>query len=491
MLKGKLKSFIVLLLLAMLVFPVSATATEYSLDSFEKAFIYVLERYVDELSAEQLEEMAIKGMLRQLDNYSDYYSIEEYEDFQMGLDGNFGGVGMKIEKLGDYVTVIAPLPGTPAEKAGIQAGDRIIKVNNEDVVGVTLQKAVELIRGEPGTSVKLTVVRDGTEPLIFTIIRELIEIKVVEWKMLDKKIGYVQLSGFSEESPGKFHLAVASLKEEGVKALILDLRNNPGGYLNAALSITSALVDTGKDIVHVVSRFEGDNTYYSTTRDLGLPLVILINGGSASASEIVAGAVQDHKSGTLVGTTSFGKATVQNVHEFSDGTAIKLTSAQYLTPLKREINGVGIVPDVIIEDSAEQLVRAQQILLEEIGVYADSIRFSLGKYEIKFNDDILEFNNAPYLSVGSVMVPIREFAEILRAVVEYDENEEKISIISGRNRLDVFINSDRAVMNGEERKMPAGVVRRDGIAFMPVRFFLESFGGTVSWDNGSIVVEMY
>lgn len=362
-----LATVLILLLSASIPLMAEQGEEEFSLELFKEAFRYTLDKYVNELDAKQLEEIAIKGMLNQLDAYSEYFDVEDYEEFQTEMDGYFGGVGLRIEKIEDHITVVAPLSGTPAEKAGILAGDRIIKVDEIDVIGINLQRAVDLIRGEEGTSVTLTIAREGIfEPLTFELTREIIEIQVVQSDILDGEIGYIKLTNFTSSSRALFVKALNDLRSKDVKGIILDLRNNPGGYLGAALSVASPFLNNGDYIVHIESRADGDNSYFSTSRALEIPLVVLINGGSASGSEIVAGAIQDHGVGTIVGTTSFGKASVQHVHKLANGGAVKLTTAQYLTPNKRQINGVGIVPDVIVEDPEEQLNKAIEIIRSKI-----------------------------------------------------------------------------------------------------------------------------
>jgi len=359
---------VVLLVVFLFAVPIQATEKEeYSLDLFREVFQLILDRYIHELDEKTLEEMAIRGLMEQLDPFSLYFSLDDYGDFQDEMDGRFGGVGLHIEKIGDYVTVVAPFSGTPGAEAGILAGDIIIKVDDTDVVGMNLQRAVSMIRGEPGTSVELTILREGiAEPLIFNTVRSIIELRIVESEMLEGQIGYIQLTQFTNLSNILFTRALNELLNEGAEGIILDLRNNPGGHLRAALLVANSFIEEGSSIVHIESRIDGNYTHFANLRALGIPLVILVNGGSASGSEIVAGAVQDHGVGTLVGTRTFGKATVQHVYELSNGGAVIITTAQYLTPNRIQINEVGIEPDVVVEDPSEQLQTAINILKEKL-----------------------------------------------------------------------------------------------------------------------------
>jgi carboxyl-terminal processing protease len=368
------KSFIILVTLVIVLFfsmPLMASQEnkDYSLDVFKEAFDFVLENYVDELTPQELEELAIKGMLTQLDLYSEYFNAEEYETFQTKMSGHFEGVGLYLEQIGGQVIVSSAIPDTPAERAGIMAGDTIIKVDDLDIDGLTLPEVVSLIKGQPGTEVSLTVLRDGAdEPLVFNLVRDVIKIPVVRSEILEENIGYIRLTEFTSNSPFLFSKALNELINLGAKGIILDLRNNPGGYLNAALSIASPFVGDNNNLLHIESRADGEKTYYSTSKKKDIPLVVLVNRGSASASEIVAGAIQDHGAGIVVGTTTFGKASVQHIHKLSNGGALKVTTARYLTPSKRIINAIGIIPDIIVEDSAEQLSKAVEILTEEINI---------------------------------------------------------------------------------------------------------------------------
>ncbi len=308
--------------------------------------------YVDaeKTKEEVLVNGAIEGMVKSLDDpYSVYLDTKKFKDLMSHFSESFSGIGVRVESKDGFVTVVAPIKGTPGEKAGLVAGDKIVEVDGKDVGGMALDEAVRLIRGPKGTQVRLKIIREGqAQPLLFTIIRADIAVPNIESKMIEPGVGYIRLIEFNEKAGQRVRAEVNNLRKQGMKGLIFDLRQDPGGLLSEAVSVAEVFVPAGP-VVHVVSR-EGDKkTYESNSRGFNLPLVVLIDGFSASASEIVAGAVQDRAAGTLVGTKTFGKGSVQNLITLKDGAGLKLTTAKYLTPNGRSIHGSGIVPDVVIE----------------------------------------------------------------------------------------------------------------------------------------------
>jgi len=461
------------------------------LEEFYKVYNDILENYVDEVDMEKLEEGAIKGMLEELDPYSQYFTSEEYQDFQEHTDGVFGGVGMKIEKVGDYVQVVAPLPDTPAEEAGLQPGDKILMVGTEDVKGYTLKRVADMIKGEPGTSVVLTIGRENvSEPMIISLTRETIKLDVVESEMLENNIGYIRLKTFSLYSVREFKKAIYQLKADGAEGFILDLRNNPGGYLGAALSVASTFVDEKDNLVYVVSRDKDENTYWSTSPAIDMPLVVLINKGSASGSEIVAGAVQDHGVGVLVGTQSFGKASVQTVKDLENGAAYKLTTAKYLTPNRNDINGIGLTPDYLVEDPEKQLEKAKEVLLGLIKNAGGQITLQLqiGDKTLTVNGISQELSDSPYLDGGRMMVPLRCVEEL--AQVSWDPESNSIIVENGEKRLEFKEGSSKVRVNGREISLPVPVKVKNGTSFVPLRFLAEQFGAAIEWNEEKQQVEL-
>ncbi len=317
---------------------------------------------------------AVKGALAALDDpYSEYLDARALKDFLIEAKGVFGGVGLVLGLKDKRITVIAPIEGTPADKAGIAAGDWIVAINGQPTKDMALDEAVSKIRGKEGTEVILTVGRTGQEPADYTIVRDTIEIKTVDGKMLEGDIGYIRLTFFNENTGEKMIAKLRELEEQGMKGAILDLRNNPGGLLEESVKVAGQFIPKGP-VVSVVFKDGHRRTSFADPGGPRYPLVVLINGGSASASEIVAGAVQDTGAGTIVGTRSFGKGSVQTLIPMGDDTAIKLTTARYHTPKDRMINGVGIEPDVLVvqpPDAREtgkdaQLEKAIEVLKEKL-----------------------------------------------------------------------------------------------------------------------------
>jgi carboxyl-terminal processing protease len=312
---------------------------------------FVKNRYVSDVAGEDLLAGAVKGAVAALgDPYSEYMDAKVYKEFVIGTKGTFGGVGIVLGMRDKQLTIIAPIEGTPADVAGLASGDRILKINGQETKEMALDEAVGMIRGREGTDVTLTVGR-GADVTDYTITRAIIQIKSVSGKMLEGGIGYIRLSIFNETTSSDLAAKLQELEAQGLSAVILDLRNNPGGLLDEGIKVASTFVPQGP-VVSVVVKDGTRDTAYSHLAVPRWPLVVLVNGGSASASEIVAGAIQDTGAGTLVGVKTFGKGSVQTVIKMNDGSAVKLTIAKYLTPKDRAINGTGLEPDVTVEAPA-------------------------------------------------------------------------------------------------------------------------------------------
>ncbi len=321
---------------------------ELMFNTFNEVFGYILNYHVEESRVDELIRGAMKGMVKTLDPYSDYMTKEEYEDMQVEYEGHFGGIGIVITP---DLTIVSPIKGTPGERVGLQSGDKIIAIEGEATEDMSQNDAVDIMRGEPGTQINITIKRENKEePIKFEIIREDIEIPYVEWEMKRDKIGYINIAQFVQEVGSKVSTAINELEAEGAQALILDLRTNPGGLLNEAINVSSNFIEKGT-VVSVKYRV-GSDDIYDTRPDIkatDLPLLVLINQGSASASEIVAGAVKDHHRGVLFGKKTFGKGTVQSLFPLKDGSALKLTTGRYYTPSDTFIHEKGIKPDVEVE----------------------------------------------------------------------------------------------------------------------------------------------
>jgi carboxyl-terminal processing protease len=327
------------------------------LRTFTEVFSRIKSDYVEPVDDKKLLQDAVQGMLSGLDPHSSYLDPEAFKDLRVGTEGEFGGLGIEVTMEDGFVKVVSPIEDTPAAKAGLKTGDLIIRLDEKAVKGMSLNDAVKLMRGKPGSDITLTVVREGNpKPLKFTLTRSVIKIQSVKLRMLENGFGYIRITQFQANTGDglKDGLAKLKLQNKGsLQGLVLDLRNNPGGVLNAAVTVSDAFLTKGL-IVYTEGRV-ADSQFRpnATPADLlsGAPLVVLVNGGSASASEIVAGALQDHKRAIIMGTKTFGKGSVQTIVPMSNGTAIKITTARYFTPSGRSIQATGIVPDVITEEA--------------------------------------------------------------------------------------------------------------------------------------------
>lgn len=323
--------------------------------------------YVESVDGGKLIEGAIRGVVESLDDpYSVYLEPETFDRFMEQVKGRFGGVGILIGHRDEDLTVMRPFDGTPAAEAGILTGDVILAVDGKETRGMSLETVVMLIRGDVGSDVQLTIGRDGyEEPLEFTVVRQQIQVPTVEGELLDGDIGHVVLSQFAENTSGEFIYVLNSFDRD-LRGLILDLRNNPGGDLIAAVEVADVFIDEGP-IVHIRYRTNRDQTFSADRQQLDVPLVVLVNRNSASAAEIVAGAIKDTGVGTLVGTKTFGKGVVQNIFELGNGAGLKLTTAWYLTPSGHNLDQEGIEPHVVVDDPLDldadpQLDKALEIL---------------------------------------------------------------------------------------------------------------------------------
>lgn len=324
-----------------------------------RTFAEVLERiktaYVEPIDDKTLFENAIKGMLSNLDPHSSYLEPDAFRDLQESTSGEFGGLGIEVGLEDGILQVIAPIDDSPASAAGLEAQDLIIKIDDQPTKGLSLMESVEKMRGKPGTSIRLTIVREGRKPFDVTLKRAVIKNRSVKSQLLENDYGFLRISQFQVNTGDEVEKALARLKKENkgqpLKGLILDLRNNPGGVLQAAVEVTDHFLSSGL-IVYTKGRLANAELRFSANAknaSEGVPLVVLINGGSASASEIVAGALQDHKRGIVMGTDSFGKGSVQTVLPLNNDRALKLTTALYYTPKGRSIQAQGIVPDILVE----------------------------------------------------------------------------------------------------------------------------------------------
>ena len=370
--------FIVIGIFIGLIFSANANRTNTSLPidelrNFTEIFGKIKNDYVEDVTDKKLISEAIKGMLSGLDPHSAYLDEDAFKDLQVGTQGEFGGLGIEVGMEDGFVKVVSPIEDTPAWRAGLKSGDLIIKIDDTNVKGLTLGDAVKKMRGKPKTKIILTVVRQGeSEPLIFTIIRDIIQIQSVKSEVLENSVAYVRITQFQEKTGLKLAEALKKRFSEidnNVDGIILDLRNDPGGLLNSAVAVTSAFIPENTLVVYTEGRVRnssmklfsrpehylrsGSKNYLADLpeKTKTVPMVVLINNGSASASEIVAGALQDHSRAVIMGTQSFGKGSVQTILPLNNGTAIKLTTARYFTPKGRSIQAKGITPDIVVSQA--------------------------------------------------------------------------------------------------------------------------------------------
>ncbi|MGM0602828.1 MAG: S41 family peptidase [Bacillota bacterium] len=368
------KKILIFLLASFLIFTTVITGIAQNTDDYNKTnafqdIIFLIKNYyVEDVELDTLLEGAIDGMLNKVDRFSYYMDAEEYEEMQTEYEGHYGGIGIVITTRDNKLTVVSPIKKTPGERAGLQAGDIIAAIDGVETSEISQMKAVDLMRGEPGTDVVLTVERaDLNEPLEITITREDIEVPYVESEMKAENIGYISLAQFIENVGEDVETEIARLKEQGAEGIILDLRNNPGGLLNEAVNVASSFVSEGQ-IVSVrqrgsIERMLNANPEFEADTDI--PVIVLINGGSASASEIVAGAIKDYGRGKLMGTKTFGKGVVQSVVPLTDGSAVSITTARYYTPDGNYIHEKGIEPDIEVELDVEAAQNGEDNQLDE------------------------------------------------------------------------------------------------------------------------------
>ena len=324
------------------------------LQGFAEVFGKIKADYVEKVDDKTLLENAIRGMLSGLDPHSAYLDQDEYKELRVGTSGEFGGLGIEVGMENGFVKVISPIDDTPAQRAGVQPGDLIIRLDDTPVKGMSLTDAVKVMRGKPGTNITLTIVREGEQkPLTVDITRDIIKVKSVKSRILENGFGYVRITNFQTHTGDDLVKAVSELKKKSdgqLQGLVLDLRNNPGGVLGAAVAVADAFLDKGL-IVYTEGRAKNTEMRFNATPDDvldGAPLVVLVNEGSASASEIVSGALQDHKRAILMGTRTFGKGSVQTIFPMANNTAVKFTTARYFTPSGRSIQAEGIEPDIAL-----------------------------------------------------------------------------------------------------------------------------------------------
>ncbi len=370
------RRFIAVLILVSVVFgvySVVSSATEKKkkddlyrqVELFSDTLAIIQSEYVDEVEPKNMIYGALKGMLSSLDAHSQFMDLDAYNELKVDTEGKFGGIGIEITVKDGLLTIVTPIEDTPAWKAGLKTNDRIVKINNELTRDMTLTDAVKRLRGKAGEAVSITILRESEKKILeFKLVRDIIKINNIKAaKILEDNIGYIRMVEFRENTAKDMDAALESLEKQGMNALIVDLRNNPGGLLDSAVKVTEKFIDKDKMIVYTKGRRANQNMKFVSQLArpiVDVPMVILINEGSASGSEIMAGALQDHKRAIILGTKSFGKGSVQTVIPLSDGSALRLTTSKYFTPSGREIHGKGIVPDIVVEEGRIELVETAE-----------------------------------------------------------------------------------------------------------------------------------
>ncbi len=348
---------------------VNAEAETYEkLKVFTEALSVVRRNYVEEVDSEKLIYDALKGMLKSLDPHSGFLTPDDFKEMQVDTRGEFGGLGIQISIRDGLLTVIAPIEDTPAWRAGIQAGDKIVKIEDEVTRDMTLHEAVDRMRGPKGTAITITIMREGLKkPKPYTIVRDIIKVKSVKSRLMDDNIGYARVRQFQERTATDLKKALGELKEQGMDGLVLDLRNNPGGLLKSAVDVSSLFLPGDKLVVYIKDRVGTRNEYHSNGRAAAdnLPMVVLVNQGSASASEIVAGALKDWNRAVVLGVKTFGKGSVQSVMPLSDGSGLRLTTARYYTPKGTSIQNTGIAPDIEVKLEAKNGAMEHPVVREK------------------------------------------------------------------------------------------------------------------------------
>jgi carboxyl-terminal processing protease len=453
--------------------------------------------YLNESNEHDLWMGAIRGIIDSLeDPYSEYMDPEAYDAFMSHFESDFGGVGMRVQKVGDYVTVVAPIDGTPAARAGLKAGDRIISVDRRDVVGSNLSKVVDLIRGEPGTDVTLVILRgDDDQRLTFTLTRATIEVPSLDSELVEPGIGYLRLRTFSEKSGEEVGEALSQLREKGAQAYVLDLRNNPGGLLSSAVKVAGQFLPPGP-VVKVVDKGQKPNELgYDNETPEGI-VVVLINEGSASASEIVAGALRDRGYGVLVGVDTYGKGTVQSLIRLSNGGALKLTTAEYLLPSGTAIDGKGLNPDIAVEGQDKQLDRALELLRSMLplidGTEGLGVTFMAGQPVVIQEGGLVAIQGAAFVEGGAFYVPVRSMSRLYDADVLWNPetmetrvevNEAQFTIAPGSRWVKTAA--------GTTLELADEVLVRDGRTYVPAEFLKKALELMLRFNQGEGSLQAY
>lgn len=437
LIKGKKNKAIIIILALVLVasFPVVGQAVSFfqkQMNLIQEVFEYIEYYHISDVSTDELTKGAINGMIDTLDDpYTTYFTDEEYKQFVEAINNTFVGIGIYVDQKDEYIIVQSVIKDSPAEKAGLQSGDAFLKVDGVDVVGKKVEEVSSLIRGKEGTTVNLTIKRQE-EVIEKSIVRAKIQLPLVEAEMLANNVGYIRLYTFSSQSADEFDRELKKLEEQGMEKLILDLRDNSGGYLESAKRISKNFIKEGP-IAYIKYKNKTEETIQiSGGADWTKPMVVLINNGSASASEILASSLQDYNKATIIGENSFGKGTVQSLIDLEGGGYLKLTINEYFTPKKKKINGIGVIPDIEVTDEAKQLDTAIKYLSGDTNIYSPTF----GKEWIRVAD--------------KDYVALRELVNYFNGTIKFKADTKTIAVTIGEQQDEYPLNSNAIyVKNGK------------------------------------------
>jgi len=431
--------------------------------------------YLEDVDQSILGQMSVNEMVYALnDPYSNYIEPDHFKDFLASLDGKYTGVGMYITQVEDTVRVASPMPGSPAEKAGLQAGDIIISVNGASTRELSSSEVAAKIRGPEGSQVKIKVKR-GNETLEFTVTRQTIQVPSLEYRLISPNMGYIKLYSFTSDAPEEMNKALDDLTSQGAETLILDLRDNPGGLLDTAVSIAGNFVPKGP-VVHVIQKGNREYSLKSFKIPRGLPTAVLVNGGTASAAEILAGAIQDAKTGFLIGTKTYGKGCVQTIFTLSDGAGLKITTAKYLTRSRQDINLKGLTPDLEEKDEEKQLERAIKRLG---GAVPYDFQMTLNSRKVFVGYHTYDLPESPIIINGRVFVPLRSVAGYLGGSIRWEQGQA--TVVLPQNKLIIDPNKGEIFNQAKGTGVKEKILIKNGCLMVPIRIFAEELDYKIDW----------
>lgn len=461
-----------------LIFVFLFTGVGYGAENLDEARALIEGRFFQDVKEDVLKKTSISEMVYSLnDPYSEYIEPKMFKDFLASLDGNYEGVGMTIGEVNGKVQVVNPMPGSPAEKAGIKPGDIITHVDGKTVSGLTSGEVAAKVRGIEGSKVSVTVKREG-KSLTFTIERKAIQLPSLEYRMIGEAIGYINLYRFTSDSPQEMEEALNNLMDQKMETLVLDLRDDPGGLLDVAVKIAGEFVPKGP-VVHVVQKGNREYILRSFKTPRGIPTAVLVNDMTASAAEILAGAIQDAKTGFIVGTKTYGKGCVQTIFTLSNGGGLKLTTAKYLTRARQDIHGKGLTPDSIEPDRNKQLEVAVKKLGSSISLF--DVQMSLGSKLVLVGFKTYELPVAPYMVKGNLMVPLREVIGYCGGSVLWEKDKTFLKSNKGKFMIDAASKTIKTTQG----RIIGKVVIKNGYTMISVRDLAEIIGYDVGWQPKS------